>query len=326
MKKRIICLLISFSLLLVTFTGAISEEVKINFTFQDDGTDIRFLTSLLPEHKLPVIPPPEGMESKDVFALLQPDLLPALIRGFGETITEWNKEKASTEKGFFVGDLFEHAGEKEVIDINANDTEILISRLAGHLAETETGGQDEAAAAKRAENISSALKFLEKQIAGEETTARISTFDKNRYFTIDIQNHQETVLSLSADLSQKDTVCLLICRGAGDAVYYEEINCVSHEAETDYTISLYRTEAPSFRIIKEQECMQFSEIRFNKKSEDTFDFEGEIQSVLLPSAAKINGGKSIDEDGKGTISVDMAYDEQNQGIPGMMIKILDSIF
>ena len=326
MKKRILCLLISFSLFLVLYMPALSENVKISFIIQDDGKDILLKSSLLPEGVIPVAHP-EGKESGNAFALLYPDLLPELIRGFGEKITEWNKKKASIEKGSFVGDLFEHASEKEVIEIDAKDIDMLIGELAGQLTDPETNNvEDETPAAQNAAYLSAALRSSAGQIFNEETTVRICTFDKNRYFTIDIQNRQDTVVSLSADISQKDSVSLLIVRGAGSAVYYEEINCVSHDTETNYSISLFRSEAPSFRMIKEQECVQFSEIRFDKKSEDTFAFEGEIQSVLLPSAARISGSKGIGENGKGMISVDMAFEEENQEIPVILINVMESIF
>ena len=90
-------------------------------------------------------------------------------------------------------------------------------------------------------------------------------------------------------------------------------------------ISLYRTTASAFRAAAEQDCIQFGEIRFMNITGQSFDFEGEIQSVLFPSDLHLKGSRTYGENEKEVISLEISADDAKEQTYEQILKLLYSI-
>lgn len=306
--RKIICILIVFSLLLVSAAQAETDQNRIGFTLSDGHDGIRLTTSMIPDQPFS-IGLPEGIEPRDLFNLIRPDMIPMLIDSFAETITERSNEKAKeTQKGFFSGDLFEQANEKQIIDFNTEDMQLLITDLTGRLRETD---------AETKTILERILQLLIRQI--KETKIRVIAYDQGRYLTVHIGEEKDTLLIISADLSEKETYRIVIGRGTGAAAYYDEIICKENGTETDYVFSLYRTTAPTFRMVSEQDCVQFAEIRVSDLGDRAFEFKGELHSVLLPETAVITGSRPAGEE---KVNIEMNIEEHGEEMTEVLIPIL----
>ena len=315
--KRFLCILLSASYLLVSYALSEKDNTIISFAVMNDGDRISFTTSLLPNNTLTVIHP-EAVDSDCLFSLIEPETFPDLVSCFNGLIQDRNAEMATIQNGCYVGDLFESACEKQYLELNEKD----IEPLCNDLVERFRSGTD--SGLNKESDIEYVLKLFAAQLFNQETTACISTFDR-QYITIEIVRRLETLFTISADLRAKDSYRVVIGRRAGDMVYYEEITCRRSNDETDYFYSLYRTEAPSFRMVSEEDCIQFAEFRCMDDKDDRFSFDGEIESVLLSSTAKITGGSMTGNDKRNIVYAEMEIEEQAQGIIDTIIPALYSV-
>ena len=321
--RRFFYVLLSVCFLFTATSQAENANTKISLTVMDDGDEIVLSTSLLPDNSITIIHP-EGSDSKSVFSLFRPETLPEMLSCFKDVILDWNREKSIILNGFYVGDLFDHASVKEYLEIGPEEMDRLCSDLAGYFQISGKSAAETDSKTNAISGIGYILRSLIAQLFDQDTTACISTFD-NQYITIDINRLQETFITISADFSEKNTFSLLMGRRTGDAVYYEELICNRDDDKVDYVISLYRTEIPSFRIIVEQDCIQFAEIHCKNAGSDSFSFEGEIQSILLPSRVSINGKRMTGEENRGIICAEMEVQGQAQEINDTLLPILYSI-
>ena len=256
--------------------------------------------------------------------MIRPNRLPDMIGCFRESIMDRNRINASIQKGSYAGDLFDYACEKAVLILTAEDMENLVAELSACFRDshgTEAGSISAEDAAKSAESI---LRSAAGMIFDREMTACISTYDE-KYVTMDIVRQDETVFTLSVDLSGRDSFRLVMARQAEDAAYYDEVTCSVSSGEIAYSFSLYRTAASSFRMVKEEECVQFAEISFLDLDSENWSFEGEIHSVLLPAAAHIKGNRTTGKDDKGIIVAGLSFDGQMQEISEILLSALNSI-
>ena len=308
--RKIILILNIFSLLLVSLAQAETDRNRIGLTLSDERGEIRLTTSMIPDQPFS-ISLPEGIESRDLFNLIRPNMIPMLIDSFAEAIREQNNEIiGKIQKGFFSGDLFEQAYEKKTIDFNKDNMQLLITDLIGRIQ-----GID----AETKMSLERIMQLFIRQIYENEEKISISSFDQGRYLTVNIGGKQETVLIVSADLSEKDTYRIVIGKGIGSAAYYDEISCKISSTETDYIFSLYRTTVPTFRMVSEQDCVHFVEIRITDQGDKAFEFMGEIHSVLLPETAVITGNRPAEEE---KINIEMNIGEREEEITEVLMPIL----
>lgn len=308
--RKIISILIIFSLLPVSLAQAETAQNRIGFTLSDEHGEIHLTTSMIPDQPF-LISLPEGIESRDLFNLIRPNMIPMVIDNFAKAISEQNNEiKGKIQKGFFSGDVFEQAYEKKTIDFNKDDIQLLITDLIGRLQGIDAEAKN---------SLERIMQFFIRQMYENEKKISISSFDQGRYVTVNIGGKQETILIVSADLSEKDTYRIVIGQGTGSAVYYDEISCKISGTEIDYIFSLYRTTVPTFRMVSEQDCVQFAEIRITDQGDKAFEFMGEIHSVLLPETAVITGNRPAEEE---KINIDMNIGEREEGITDVLMPIL----
>ena len=315
--KRVICLLTAFSLIacFLTVSSAAAESSTVAFSLRDDGEEIFLETTLLPEGRITVTHP-EGTESGALFALIGPEALPEILEGFRGAVTALNGEKAEIRKGLYAGDLFDQATEQALLTLSAEEAVQLAGKTAERMREAGSAAADGAEAL---------LKAFVKQVFDNETKACISTYDTDRYITIEIERGGEILMTLSADLWDRDALNTAICRGAGGAAYYETIRCNRNEAGIEYLFDLYRTTAPSLRMVRADECVQSGSLRISSLSGGDYDFEGELQTALLPSAAGIRGSRRSGADGKGRIDAEMAFEGETDSLTYSLLTILYSL-
>jgi len=310
--RKTIYILIIISLLFVLLAHAENDQKRIGINLSDENGELRLITTMVPDQPYSVNLP-EGIESQDLFNMIRPDILPKLIDCFAETIMARNNENSKkVQKGFFSGDLFEQASEKQVIDINKEDMQLLLTDLINRIQEKDM----DAATINSLDRI---MQLCVKQIYGNETRTSICSYDQGRYLTVSFGRKQDTILSISADFSEKDTYRIVIGRGTADAVYYDEIICKKNNMETEYVFSLFRTTAPTFRMVREQDCVQFEEIRITDQDNKAFEFEGEIHSVLLPEATVITGYRHAEEE---KVSIEINFGDYEEEITGILKQIL----
>ena len=321
--KRFFCILTAiFFVFSACAATAENENKKITFTVTDEGDTISLTTSLLPEQKMTIYRAESG-DPVDLFALIRPDLLPRLLICFRDTVLDLNKERASAQTGSYAGDLFEHASTKEEIELTGEEMSGLISETASRWPNPlneATGASLQPETLKRLEQI---VRSITDKTFGPNTRAKISTYDQ-KYLTISILRGEEIIAALSADLYGKDGFRMLLARGAADSVFYEEITCVESTEGIDYASSFFRANAPSFRMVSEQDCVQFAEIRFTGFAGEDYAFEGEIQSVLFASTMHIKGNRMQGEDGRGMISTELEAEGQIMELAEMLIPMLYS--
>lgn len=319
-RKRIICLLILFSLLFTAAAQAESENAEIGFSLENDGEELRFSTTILPEGPF-LLGRPEDLPATELFSLIRPELLPGLLSDFREAVIDRNQENAKTEKGAFAGDLFEFAGERESLTLKAADLETLAAEISSRMRDPEPSGSalTDAGTAEAAEHL---MKLLAGQAAEAETTVFLNTYDQGRYFTANLVSEGKTVMTMSADQAEENTCRLAVGRGAGNAAYYELITCDTDETGIRYVFRLFRTRTPSLRTAGIDDCVLSAEIRFANITDESFDFEGTIRTSQLPSAAKVSGSRIAGEDGKGKISGSLTFERQNDGSAVFLRAIL----
>ena len=319
--KRFLCILISICFICAAYAAtAENENKKITFTVTDEGDKICLATSLLPEQKTTIYQAENG-ETGDLFALIQPELLPRLLLCFRDAVLEMNREGANREEGTFAGDLFDRAKTKDEIEVTGADLCTLISAATDRCRQNPENETTESTmtpeTAKRMEQMicSAAGKIFDLNIK-----ARISTYDQ-KYMLISVLRNGEVLLTLSADLSEKDTFRLLLARRVAGSVFYEEITCAEGPEAIVYISSLYRSEASSFRMVQEQECVQFAEIRFMDIAGDNYAFEGELLSALFDSTMAIKGKRTTGENGRGTISTDLIPEGEGTDPAEILIQV-----
>ena len=308
-------ILIAFILFFVSFVYAETEQDRISFIFSPQHGEICLTTSAIPNQYFS-IKLPDGIESQDLFNMIRPEIIPRVIDCFVETIMARNNQNAKEkQKGFFSGDLFEQASEKQEIDLSKEDMQLLLNDLISRIQGKEIDAETKA-------SIERIMQLFIRQICEEDRKVKISTYDQGRYLTLNIAWKQDTILIISADLSEKDTYRIVIGRGTDNAVYYDEISCKQNGMETDWVFSLYRTMAPSFGMVNEQDCVQFAEVRITDLNNKAVHFEGEIHSVLLPVAAGISGEKPAGEE---EISIEIYIGKNKEEITEVLIPILDNL-
>ena len=320
--RKIICFFVVIILLIQS--SAISEDAaSFSFTLMDNGDDICFETSLIPDTKT-VIPLPDGIDADCLFNLIKPDTLPGMVRVFRETAADWSKEKAKSQTGTYSGDLFESASERTEIILEPEDTKLFFEDLIRHIPAADKPADVEVPDENTVKSAESISRFIADYISESGTSILISTYD-TCYITIEMINQQETIMTISTDLSENNAFRAVIAKGSGNAAYYEEITCQESDAETETAFSLFRTKASSFRMVNEQDCLQYAEIRFKDREESSCYFEGEIHSVLLPSPARITGTRSHDETGQDKVHAELSIDGQEQGLTEILTTVLNSL-
>ena len=318
--RRFLYILLSVFFLVTSPVIAENEKDKISFMIMEDENEIYLCSSLIPDSRITIFHP-EATDLESFFSLIRPDFLPELINCFKDVITETNKEKATVYKGFYVGELFEHATEREFIELNREEIKHFCTVLAENCHYSSQTEADPST--NKSKCVESILDSFVDYLFDYETTACISTFDK-QYITINIVRQHKPIAVISADFSAKDSFRILVARSAGDATYFEELTCKNVNDKIEYTVSLYRTETSSFRMISEQDCLQFAEIRCINTENERYSFEGEIQSVLLTSAAHVRGSRMIGEDNRDVIRIEMEIEENAQEIIGNIFQMLKS--
>lgn len=292
--KRFLYILLSLSLFIAS-TAEAGNNTTITFAVMNDEDGISFTTSFLPDSRIQLLHADEAT-SGDVYSFFHPEAFPDLVISAKNVIQVWNKEKAYTQHGFYTGDLFDSAYEKEYLELNAQEVELLCFDVVKEFLNNKKTGTEISSETDMKESVVDALWPIISELFDQETTVCISTFDK-QYLSVELVRSQNTIFTVSADISKKESFILLIGRRTADAVYYEEINCKRNNDEIDYLFSLFRSEMPVFKGIGEQDCLQFAEIRCRNTINDGFVFEGEIQSILLPSTANIRG-RGLDKENK----------------------------
>ena len=299
--RRFFCLLISSLLVFASFSYAEENEKQVEFEVVDNGKEISLKTSLLPGRDI-TLWHPEGNDTQMIFSYLtQPGFFADCLNSLKRAIIDRNKTEGSVLYGYYTGDLFEEAFKKEELILSSDELKLLLADISKYYeyGETETTG------------IAAGLfSRLISRVTEEDTVFSISTYNEDRFITIEVIQNDLDLMTLSLDYPDENTVGLLIGTGAGDAIYYEEVSCTKSDGKYNYSISLFRTEGESFRQVSEQDCLNFCELHTGDMNILSYDFDGEIQSVLMPAAAYVAGRRSISKDGNGKISVKISSDSE----------------
>ena len=323
-KKRFLCILISFIFVISACTAMAESENNITLTLSDEGDAISLTTSLLPEQKTTILRAENG-DAGEVLALMLPEIPIRLLACFRDAVLEMNKKGAIREEGSYAGDLFDHAKTKEEIELTGEDLNVLISAATERCQQNQGNETTESPmtpeTAKKADQM---IRSAAGKIFDLNTKVRISTYDQ-KYLVISVLRGGEVILTLSADLSENEAFRILLARGAAGSVFYEDMTCAAGPEAIVYISSLYRSEASSFRMVREQDCVQFTEIRFTDMAGGNYAFEGELLSVLFDSTMAVKGKKTTGENGRGVISAEITPEGEGPVPVEILIRILNSL-
>lgn len=313
--KKIICLLIAVCCLFLSFAQAESPSV-IGFSIRNDGGSLRLLalSPVFPDGERILATYEEAPGLQGVFSLLRPDSAFLLLDCLKQMIVERNKAHAGCEKGLYSGDLFDLATEKELFTLDAAGLKIMMGELADRVAGLK--------GAEAGESVRLLLANAVGELFSGDTKALFTTFDQNRFLSVEILRGQETVMTFSADLSVEDACTLVLGRGAGDAAFYEKASFERNETGIRTIHRLYRTAAPSFRMTDEAECVLSGDFLFSAIRDEAYAFDGEIRTILLPYPMAVKGSKTA---GKEEISAEITCGESDEAFTGDLLLILNRL-
>ena len=322
-NKRLICFLISFVLLLLSYAHASdkTEDIRIILSDSEEGISISMPLFSGQSYTMPGL---NGVSLRDIILLLRPDTFYELTDCYRNALTDMYREKAGViHKGIYAGDLFENASEEQIVEADGKDaghllTELLF-RIISYAEKALPDDMDNG-------HLESLLSRIEGQEFGEETKVSIRAYDNAAYQTINIFYHNQCVLTISSDLTEKDECRFVIGRGAGAADYYEEISCRRNDDDAaEYEIGLYRTSAPAFRMAGKQECVLTVKLQCQNTDDNRIEFNGEARSVLLPYSARIQGYGSFHDEGQQSISADLIFDEQAENTAEFLLTVFNTL-
>ena len=321
--KRIICLLIGFLLLFSSFANASDKTEGIRFILSDSKEGISIDLPLIPGYSC-TVGSLKSITLQEIISLLKPDTFAKLTDSYKNTVNDMYMEKnGANQKGIYAGDLFDNAAEEQITEAEGKDAGRILNDFIGqyilHVKEVLTDDRDFG-------NFESFLSQIEGQAFGEETVIQIKTYNRGSYQTINILDHNQCVLTISSDLTEKDGCRFVAGHGAGDADYYEEFIYRQNGNDAEYEISLFRTSSPAFSMVEKRECVLSARLLCQNIHDGQIKFDGEASTVLIPSRLRIQGYGSIDDEGQASVSGNLFFDEQAEGSADLFLTILNTLF
>lgn len=274
--KRIICLFAALALLCVSCASAesaasVAPAPTVTLDVQRDGTSLVFtspdfpgLAITLSENDAEAVPLP-------ILSLLlsfTPDRPAELVRRFFAALDAWAGMQADTaeESGVYAGDAFLKARTKKSFEVSAEELRSFEAMI----------NPDDPF-----------FRQLSALPAAEGQSLAGAVYDNGKYYSADLMNGEDCVMTVSADLTDPDDIYLVCGLASGGAYYYNEFRAVRDGSGTAYFVRLYRGEEAFFSP-EEQVLCQSLEAVFTEEGEKQ-EFAGTVDSLLLDTAVRFEG-------------------------------------
>ena len=271
--KKTVCVLAALIVLFASCAQAESAGSGPLYTLdiKRDGTSLVFsgpdfpgLAVTLSESDAEAVPP----FVTELLLSFGPDRPAELIRRFFAALDAWTgmHPENAEETGVYAGDAFLKARTRKRFEASAE--ELLNFEALVYPADPFFRRLYEMPA-----------------VEGERLTGAV--YEDGKYYSVDLMNGEDCVLSVSADLSAPDEVYLVCGFSSGTACYYIEFSAVTDGSGTISSASLYRGEEAFFSPRQQTLCQTLQAV-FSQEGEKQ-EFSGTFDSILLDAPVRFEG-------------------------------------
>ena len=270
-----------------------NETIEINL-YENQNGDLKINSSLLQDYELVFDQPGFTGNFKSVLSLSSPYTFSVLMRSLLKASNGWAEEHhiASTA-GIYTSDVFESATAEKEIWITAAETDPFFQSISQKYTEEYRYGLQ---MPSDQESIVTILNEWKKYMFGKDASFLIKIYDNDQYMIINVMNDKGIIMTVSADYSEAQTITVIIGKAQNQVYYYQKIQCLEAENDPEYIIELRRGSEPSYQSSGNLLPVYTNHLRFNV-SDNQYDYQMEIQSIILNSPFSIQGSVKVKENG-----------------------------
>lgn len=241
-----------------------TEENDVRFDIYKADGGFMILSQIMPNVAVQV----------DSLLPMNPELTIPIIRTLGDSLYLWAKDSGSvTEKGLFTGDAFSCAKTRNSFTVTKETSDSFLGLFSEHRTELQYSEL-------LSDLFSVAFENPDLWITG-------AVYNEGSFFSISIMNHQDCVQTFSADISQKDSVYLVIGQGNGSSSYFHEIFMDKKDRSTELEYYLFNGSKPVFRL-QSLTMLQMLHISFVRE-EEYWTFSGLLDSSIMMDTLSLSG-------------------------------------
>ena len=283
------------------YEGSDTEKI-LSFEAYEQGGNQICVSSLFPDYAL------EGSTDGSVsiaddlttLRLLHPDRATAYTLMLKTLLFDCLKaQKGTTTQGIFAGELFDSAGTKTSCEFPLDDLIVL------WMSQTDVP-------------LFTSL---------EETGAvlKVSGFDENKYLSAEVCKNEETVMTVSADLSDQAVIRLLFSWVEAGRTYFREVNFQPEEGGILLSSAFYSGSGTSWRMVKESSPLFEEKLSVISVTENESAFYLELSAPTLSSPLCVSGSFETGDDSVSTRIAASAWVAGLEAEPLQMDATLESL-
>lgn len=330
MRNRIICFFLAFLLILpisasagshlqfsASFSSPETDDFNAELYFHDNCCD--FYSSLF-DHSGYRITLPDWSEQYFPFSIQSTqDSIPSvslMIKSFFSFL--FTGTSYETRTGSFSGDLFETAHSLNEIEMTYHDFAAAIEGFCS--------------SAGLSDHHVSAILFRTLLLSfGNEPSAQnqkylIRSFDDEKYGVIEIiRDHDETIMTVSADLSSPDGFRMLFSHSENRINVFRFFSLVSDDERTEIGLFHYLGASPSFRSVQPDKPLLSEKLNIGKSADNKQIFDYTMTPQIPEIPFHISGSFSYDGDEKISAEGVAFFNDQNDAFSTVCVIIDDQL-
>lgn len=329
MKKTILLLLV---IAIMLFSSAFAEpslHCSLNVNHSGLHTDITadlftkqdqafIQSSLFPESILRADPTVTMLLSSSMsFRFLSPAALQNACLNARQDILGWIK-KLPTEKntGIYSGELFDTATSKSSSAFLLDHLEMYLKNQVALRMQKKEPDCDDLSYIFLLSVITSQIR----QISGEEHIPVLAgLYDEERYLSLNIQNGQNAVMTVSLDFSADQSMKALIIFKEENLYRMIEYSILFSEKQAEAIIRHFLSSSPYYRMIDNSDPVYSATIHFSEETDNRISYTCDFASPGLNHSFVVSG--DITED---RIVGHAQFSNQNQPIAEIRLQLNDS--
>ena len=256
-----------------TYSGTEASKTLSLDAYKQEGKTL-IVSSLFPDYVLESKTDSAVSAAGELtaFQLLHPDKAAAYALKVKTLLFDWLKaQKGTRERGVFAGELFDTAGEKTSCAFPLSDL------IALWMGQTDAP----------------LFAFIDET----DAVLKVSSFDENKYISADVCKNEETVMTVSADLSEEAQTKLLFAWAEDGRTYFREVSFRPEEGSVVLSSAFYAGSGTSWRSVKESSPLFEEKLTVISVTENEAAFFGELSAPALSAPLCVSGSF---ETGEGT--------------------------